>query len=216
MRLDRGRLTAWIVLVSVLALLGYASRAASGKPPQDAAYLYSTAVGGFVQYAIILAVVLAIARPDWRLLALRRPSSYRRIFGPALLFVVSVSVASAIVSSYSDPGREQGLIPKEWDGSRAAPFVVNFVVFTVVAPFVEELTFRGLGYSLLAPLGALTATLWIGLAFGLAHGLVEGLPVLIVFGAALAYLRARVNSVYPGMVLHGAFNGLALIASVTT
>jgi membrane protease YdiL (CAAX protease family) len=216
MRLDRSRLTAWIVLVSTLALLGYASRAASGKPPQDAAYLYSTAIAGFVQYAIILAVVLAISRPNWGLLALRRPSSYRGIVGPALLFVVAVSVVSAIVSAYSDPGREQGLIPKEWDPSRATPFVVNFVVFTAVAPFVEEVTFRGLGYSLLAPLGALTACLWVGLAFGLAHGLVEGLPVLIVFGATLAYLRARVDSVVPGMVLHGAFNALALIASVTT
>lgn len=214
--LERRRLTAWVVLVSALALLGYANRAAGGKPPQDAAYLYSTAIGGVVQYGIILAVVLAIARPDWALLALRRPSSYRRILEPALLFVVSVTVVSLIVSAYSDPGREQGLVPKEWDPSRAAPFVLNFIVFTVVAPFVEEVTFRGLGYSLLAPLGVLTACLWAGLAFGLAHGLVEGLPVLIVFGAALAFLRARVNSVYPGMVLHGAFNAIALIASVTT
>ncbi|HKP19500.1 MAG TPA: CPBP family intramembrane glutamic endopeptidase [Gaiellaceae bacterium] len=214
--LERSRLAGWVVLVSVLALLGYASRAASGKPPQDAAYLYSTAISGIVQYGIILAVVLAIARPDWQLLALRRPSSYGRIAGPALLFVISVTVVSAIVSAYSDPGREQGLIPKEWDSSRAIPFVVNFVVFTIIAPFVEEVTFRGLGYSLLAPLGALTACLWVGLAFGLAHGLVEGLPVLIVFGAALAFLRSRVDSVYPGMVLHGAFNAIALIASVTT
>src|SRR5207247_5320321 len=58
--LDRGRLTAWVALVSVLALLGYASRAAGGKPPKDAAYHYSTAASGIVQYAIILGVVLAI------------------------------------------------------------------------------------------------------------------------------------------------------------
>ena len=45
--LDRGRLTAWITLVSVLALLGYASRATGGKPPKNAAFHYSTAVSGF-------------------------------------------------------------------------------------------------------------------------------------------------------------------------
>ena len=63
--LDRGKLTAWGILVSLLVLLGYASRAAGGKPAKDVAYRYSTAASGLIQYAIILAVVLAIARPQW-------------------------------------------------------------------------------------------------------------------------------------------------------
>ena len=213
---DRGRLTAWVVLVGLLAVLGYASRASGGKPSKDAAYQYSTAVSGLVQYAIILAIVLAITRPEWGLLALRRPSSLRRVLSTALLVFVAVYVTSAIVSAYSDPGREQGLTPDHWDSHRAAQYAVNFFVFVVVAPAVEELTFRGLGYSLLEPLGRITAVLWVGLAFGLAHGLVEGLPILIVFGAGLALIRARTTSVYPGMVVHATFNAIALIVSVTT
>jgi membrane protease YdiL (CAAX protease family) len=215
-RLDRGRLIAWVSVVALLALLGYASRAAEGKPPENAAYKYSTAAGGLVQYAIVLAIVLAIARPQWQLLALRRPSSYRRVFSGAVVVLVAVYATSAIVSAYSDPGREQGLTPDRWDSHRAAAFVVNFLVFVAVAPAIEEITFRGLGYSLLAPLGTLTACLWIGVAFGLAHGLVEGLPILIVFGAGLAYLRHRTDSVYPGMVVHAGFNAIALIVAVTT
>jgi membrane protease YdiL (CAAX protease family) len=215
-QLDRGRLTAWVVLVSVLAVLGYASRAAGGKPPKDAAYQYSTAVAGLVQYAIILAIVLAIARPEWRLLALRRPSSYGRALSTALLAFVVVYATGAIVSAYSDPGREQGLTPEQWDSHRAVQFAVNFAVFVAVAPAVEELTFRGAGYSLLEPLGRVAAILWVGIAFGLAHGLVEGLPILIAFGAGLALIRARTGSVYPGMVVHAAFNAIALIVSVTT
>jgi hypothetical protein len=214
--LDRGRLTAWVVLVGLLALLGYASRASGGKPPKDAAYQYSTAAAGILQYAIILAVVLAITRPDWSLLALRRPSSLGRVLSTALLVFVAVYATGAIVSAYSDPGREQGLTPDHWDSHRAVQYAVNFVVFVVIAPAVEELTFRGLGYSLLEPLGRVSAVLWIGLAFGLAHGLVEGLPILIVFGAGLALIRARSASVYPGMAVHGIFNAIALIVSVTT
>ena len=214
--LDRGKLTGWVALVGVLAVLGYASRAAGGKPPKDAAYQYSTAVAGVIQYAIILAVVLAIARPDWSLLALRRPSSLGRVVATALLVFVAVYATSAIVSAYSDPGREQGLTPAHWDSHRAVQYAVNFVVFVAVAPAVEELTFRGLGYSLLEPLGRVAAVLWVGLAFGLAHGLVEGLPILIVFGAGLALIRARSNSVYPGMIVHATFNAIALIVSVTT
>jgi membrane protease YdiL (CAAX protease family) len=215
--LERGRLTAWIALVSALAILGYASRAAGGKPPKDAAYQYSTAIGGIIQYGIILAIVLAIARPEWRrLFALRAPSSYSRAVTTALVVFVVVYTVAAIVSSYTDPESEQGLVPKEWDSHRAAAFVLNFIVFVAVAPAIEELTFRGLGYSLLVPLGRLTAILWVGVAFGLAHGLVEALPILIAFGAGLAWIRARTDSVYPGMVVHALFNAIALIVSVTT
>ena len=192
--LDRGRLTAWIVLVSVLVLLGYASRAAGGRPPKNAAYQYSTAVSGLVQYAIILGIVLAITRPEWRLLALRRPSSYGRALSTALAAFAAIYAASYLVSLYSNPGREQGLTPEHWDPHRAAPFVANFLVFAAAAPVVEELTFRGLGYSLLEPIGRVSAVLVIGVAFGLAHGLLEGLPVLIVFGVGIAAVRAGLTA----------------------
>jgi CAAX protease family protein len=214
--LRQGKLTAWVILVAVLALLGYSVRLSGGKPPKDAAYLYSTAAAGLVQYAIILGFVLLIARPDWSLLALRRPRGWARTLMAVVLVFIAVYSVAAIVSAFGDPGREQGLTPQGWDSSRAAPFVVNFVVFVAVAPFVEELTFRGLGYSLLEPLGSLTAILWVGIAFGLAHGLLEGLPILIVFGCGLAWLRARSDSVYPGMAVHGIFNAVALIAAVST
>jgi CAAX protease family protein len=215
-RLRGGKLTAWVILVSVLSLLGYAGRAAGGKPPADAAYLYSTAASGFVQYAIILLVVVAIARPDWSLFALRRPRGWGRTLTAAALVFGAVYLTSAIVSAFGNPGREQGLTPQHWDSSRAVPFAVNFVVFVAVAPIVEELTFRGLGYSLLEPLGRLAAILWVGVAFGLAHGLLEGLPILIVFGCGLAYLRERSDSVYPGMAVHATFNAIALIVAVST
>jgi len=215
-QLDRGRLIAWTILVSALALLGYASRASGGKPPANAAYQYTTAIGGIVQYGVILAIVLLITRPEWRRLALRKPTSYGRAVTTALGVLVVVYVISAIVSALTDPGKEQGLTPDNWDPHRITPYVVNFVVFVGVAPFVEELTFRGLGYSVLEPLGRTTAILWIGVAFGLAHGLLEALPILIAFGAGLALIRARTDSVYPGMVVHALFNAVALIVSVST
>ena len=53
------------------------------------------------------------------------------------------------------------------------------------------------------------------LAFGLAHGLVVALPVLTIFGAILAWLRLKTESLYPPIILHALFNGAALIAAVT-
>ena len=87
-------------------------------------------------------------------------------------------------------------------------------MIALLVPFSEEVTFRGLGYKLLERFGRPAAILLVGLTFGLAHGLVEALPVLVPFGAALAYVRARTGSIYPGMIVHGVFNGLVLLAAV--
>jgi membrane protease YdiL (CAAX protease family) len=87
-------------------------------------------------------------------------------------------------------------------------------LFAVVAPIVEELTFRGVGQSLLSFVGRWPSILLVGIAFGVAHGLVEALLVLVPFGIALAWLRDRTKSVLPGMVVHGLFNAIALIAAV--
>jgi membrane protease YdiL (CAAX protease family) len=84
-----------------------------------------------------------------------------------------------------------------------------------MAPLTEELTFRGLGFSLLERYGTWLAIVVVGVTFGLAHGLVQALPELALFGCALAWLRARTGSVLPGMLLHAVFNALALIAAVT-
>lgn len=209
-----GRLIGWLSLVAAQVVLAYGSRAASGKPDQDAVYQYSTAVSAFVTYAIILAIVAAIVRGRLDLLALRQPRSWSRALLLGVATFVAIMVVLAIVNQFLDPGREQGLTPDGWDPSRATAFAVNFVAIAVVAPIAEEIQFRGAGFSLLAPLGTIAAILGVGLSFGLVHGLVEGLPVLAFFGAALAWLRSRTDSIIPCILVHAAFNSLALVASV--
>jgi membrane protease YdiL (CAAX protease family) len=212
-----GRLRAWLFLVGALAALAYGTRASGGKPPKNAVYHWNLAIGGIVEYAIVLTVVLAIA---WggggkRLLALRPPVSWPRAAGLAVVVLIGIYVVAVPLDRVLHAGREQGLTPSGWDSTRAAAFAVNFVVIALIAPIVEELTFRGLGYSLLERYGRTFAILGVGLAFGLAHGLVEGLPILVVFGSGLAWLRSRTQSVYPGMLLHATFNSIALIVSVS-
>jgi len=113
-----------------------------------------------------------------------------------------------------DPGKEQGLTPTHWEPSHAGAFAANLVLFAVIAPAVEELTFRGVGQSLLRFTGRWPSILLVGLAFGVWHGLVQALLVLIPFGIGLAYLRDRTRSVLPGMAVHGLFNAAALALAV--
>ena len=109
------------------------------------------------------------------------------------------------------------LTPTGWEPKHAAAFALNLVAFALIGPIAEELTFRGLGFYLLEGFVGQTATiLALGIMFGLWHGLIEALPVLVVFGLCLAYLRARTDSIYPGMLLHAFFNAAALAIAVTT
>ena len=201
--------------MAALIALGYGSRASSGKPAPDVLYQWSTAVGGLIQDAIVLAFVLAIAGFSTRLLALRRPRSLARAFWSIAGALVAVYIFEVVYSALVHPGNEQGLTPSHWEGAHAAAYVANAIVICTWVPFVEELTFRGLGFSLLARFGRVPAILLVGVIFGLAHGLVLSLPVIVVFGCVLAWVRDRTGSVFPGMLLHGAFNLVALVVAVT-
>ena len=56
------KLVAWLSLVTVLSALNYSSRAAGGEPERNAVFHYDLAIGGLVLYAVMLWVVLRIAR----------------------------------------------------------------------------------------------------------------------------------------------------------
>jgi len=210
-------LAAWTTFVVAFASLSYALRFTEGKPPKDLLYKWSTAESGVIQYAVIGLIVYAIAGLGSRrdLLALRRPTSWVTALVIAVGIGIGMAVLSALLGPILDPGREQGVTPDVWRPAHAAEYVANGVVICMVAPFVEELTFRGLGYSLLVRFGKWTAILLVGVAFALAHGLVEAFPFLFALGAGLAYLRSRVNSVIPGMIVHGLFNAVALAVAVS-
>ena len=211
-----GRLVAWASLVLFLALIGYASRLTSGKPPENALYRYETAIGGIFIYGVLLLLLLWIARglPARELFALRRPRSWPRALGLALAAYAAIFVGAGLILIALDAGDEQGLTPEEWDSSRAGAYAANFVSVAFVGPIVEELLYRGAGMSLLARYGTPVAVLVTAVGFGLGHGLLLALPALVFFGLVTAVVRLKTDSVYPCMLVHCAFNATSLIAAV--
>lgn len=212
-----GRRTAWAVVVTVISALAWASNLASGSPPKNAVYKYSTAASELILFGVILLLVLWIARGMSKrdAFALRAPRSWSAAVGVGIAVLIVIAIANWITNPFLHPGREQGLTPSNWQPAHAGAFALNMVALAVVGPIVEELTFRGLGFRLFQAFGTTAVVIGIGVAFALWHGLLDALPVLFVFGAGLAYLRARTQSVYPGMILHACFNAVALLVAVT-
>ena len=209
-------LVLWTTFVLAFATLSYVGRATGGKPKSDILYQWSTFPAYLIQYAVIFLIVWGIAGLGQRrsLFAARRPTSWKRAAQIAVGIWVGIGVLAAILGPFLHPGREQNLTPPKWEPDHAAAYIANGALICILVPIVEELTFRGLGFSLLRRYGEWTAILLVGLLFGLAHGLVNALPLLVAFGVGLAFLRSRVDSVYPGMIVHGLFNAASLVFSV--
>lgn len=213
-----GALIGWLAFATIFSALNYTSRFSGSRPPQDVAYRWESSIAALVQYALILGIMLLIARgrDPRELFAVRRPISWRGAAAISIAVMAGVLLIAQAMTPFVDPEAEQGLTPTYWDPDRIAQFASFALVVTVVGPIVEELVYRGAGFSLLQPFGQWTAVVGIGVAFGLAHGLIEGLPIITAFGLGLAYLRSRTQSIYPCVLLHSAFNAVALILSLTT
>jgi membrane protease YdiL (CAAX protease family) len=214
-RLQR-KLIAWWALVGVLAVLGFSAQAADEEPAQDVLYRYSTFVFGSFFYLLVLAVVLLIASGIDRreAFALRRPSSWRLAAGLAVGLLVSLLIVASVLEPVLGAGDEQGLDPTGWDSDRAPAFALNAFVTAVLGPIVEEALFRGIGFYLLAQFGQVAAIVVTAIAFALTHGILVGLPIFFIIGVGLGFIRSRTGSIYPPVLLHAGFNGIALIGGV--
>ena len=214
----RTRLIGWSAFVLFLTVLAYAAHFSAAKPEKDVAYRWGSSVSALIEYGIILGAVFLLTRGLERraFLGLRRPTSWSRALGVSLAVVGAVIVVSTVVGAFGNAEKEQGLIPSHWNSHRIAQFAAFAAVVTLIAPVVEELLFRGVGYALLEPFGRNAAVVLVGLSFGLIHGLVIGFPVIAAFGLGLAYLRARTGSIYPCMILHASFNAVGLALGVAT
>ena len=209
------RLGAWLTLIGLLAVVGYAARATGGEPDRDVLYKSSTAVGALAQEAVVVLIVIGIARQA-ALRALRQPAGWGRALLLAIATFVVIAGAAAALEPLLHAGSEQGLSPDRWDPSRSGAYTFNFIVIAAFVPIVEELVFRGVGFSLLRRFGVPVAIAGTAVAFALAHGLVQGFPILLVFGLGLAWLRWKTGSIVPGIAVHASFNALSLILAVTT
>jgi membrane protease YdiL (CAAX protease family) len=209
----RIRLVCWTALIGAVAAINYA--ASGGAGTGEEIYQYATFVDTAIFYALVLGLTALIAHGHRDLWALRvpRPSAFALGLGVLVSIVALEIVVTAL--PIEDPGSEQGLTPHGWQSGHAFAFALNMLLFVVIAPCVEEATFRGVGQSLWrARFGAWPAIAVIGALFGAWHGLLIALLVLIPFGCLLAWLRERTESIWPGIVVHALFNAAAITVSV--
>jgi membrane protease YdiL (CAAX protease family) len=208
---SRGAIAAWLAIAALLIALGFVGTS-SGEVDRDVLYDYAFASGSVVIYGILVGAALLIASRLGRTLEAAGLKRFEwRWVGIAVGLIVLVLILAQALEPLLHAGDKQGLEPEAWRPDRATAFALNALVASTVVPFAEELFFRGVGVRAFLPFGGIGAIAITALAFGLGHGLLVALPVLVPFGLALGWVRLRADSVWPGVLAHGFYNGSALL-----
>jgi membrane protease YdiL (CAAX protease family) len=208
----------WMLLPAILFVANFGGGLAQGTGDRaNAVYDVPTLVASgaievaFAGYAMLAARLSA--QPIAETLAIRRVP-LRRALVTGAVGLVAVLASEAVLDPIFNGGAQQGIEPTHSPQTthQWLAVAVATVMLVLVAPVAEELIFRGLGF---AALGSVAVPV-TSLLFAVAHGLPSLLVEVAVAGLVLAEIRRRTASVLPGMGVHIAFNGLALVIAFLT
>lgn len=168
--------------------------------------------GIMVVFALIFAAAFLNAKG--RSLGLGVPTTGAQLalgVGAGLLLVFVADIVTAGQAKVVGPHPEAvAQILKTHKG--AVSFLFDFASVGIIAPFAEELLFRGVIFAGLAqrlPLGWAAAI--SGVIFGAAHLDPWSIVPLAIVGTGLALLYRRTGSLWPNIIAHATFNGFSLV-----
>lgn len=160
----------------------------------------------------LVAVVVAFAGPYGRL-GLRAAAG--RYFAEALLAAgvgLACAVAWVALLHQASGEHDTDLVERI---TRHLGLPAALLVIAVTPAVLEELMFRGvLQGRLLALFGTRLGLLATAAAFAICHAQPAVLPLHLGLGLYLGWLRERAGSLYPGMLMHFAYNGSIVVLGI--
>jgi membrane protease YdiL (CAAX protease family) len=179
------------------------------------AQLAQSAVIVLLEMAYLLPVILILAwrHVSWKYLGFGKFSWSTMGIGCGLLIVAyGIIIVHNLVLSLLGVDTQGTEIVKMFAALESPVWL--FIVGAVVAPFVEEIFFRGfLFQGFRQKYGWVNAILLSSAIFAAAHlDLVALIPTFIL-GSLLAYMYHRSNSVWPGIILHFLVNSFGLLGA---
>jgi membrane protease YdiL (CAAX protease family) len=135
----------------------------------------------------------------------------RRVVSTVALYLVLLLVVTVVGAAITRAiGLDHGTTSIETDDRSLRYRMVVAVVVVLVAPWIEEIAFRGLLLGALwSRFGFWTAAVVSGFTWAGIHLTPSVLIIFTAEGALLAWVRRRTGSILTGVGLHGAQNTLA-------
>jgi hypothetical protein len=136
----------------------------------------------------------------------------------ALLLGLAIHLPVEAVFRFIDrrwPGPSHDLARSFLDAGPAKKVVIG-AILVAIGPLVEEIFFRGALYRPLQKTSPIPATIAVtSVMFAVSHFAPQTYVPIAVVGLALGVARHASGSLIPPLLLHGAFNGLSLLAMAT-
>lgn len=137
-----------------------------------------------------------------------------------LLFLIAAIPAmlalGLLVTYFSAKPEEQQIVSYFRDQAKLGDFrglVTVFITASIMAPFMEELLFRGYFYPTLKRyLGPVASAVLVSLLFAAFHANLAALPALFVLAICLTVAYEWTGSLLVPMTMHALFNTTSLVA----
>lgn len=173
---------------------------------------------GIAATAPILSVGLALLPRVRSLLAvgLQRVSGRWLLIGVGfglLGWAINRGVVVLYVWISSDSSNPQAGLANTAIGGSFTQFALLVLLAGLIAPFGEELLFRGVLFTWLRRWGFVLAAILSALVFGVAHGFNVVFPAAVVLGVLCAILYEKSGSIWPSVSAHAANNTLIFVTA---
>jgi len=189
-----------------IAIAGAAMRMGMAKGPLLNALSYA----GFVSIALIAWYAWLARRAE------HGPPVRGAVAGLLACFATMPVVAAVLVAwtrLYTAAGgaaEEQQILT-----NLRGDWPIFFLVAVVLAPFTEEVLFRGLLQpALKRRLGAIPAVVLTAAGFAVVHVSITVAPAIFVLGLALGYVYERTGTLAAPIAFHAAFNGVTFLGEL--
>lgn len=158
-----------------------------------------------------IAIIFLWRRVSWAALGLNRFNPNTLAIGCGLLVAVYIVVIINNLIMMALGIITQADVVSDLLAEIDSPLLFAFVT-AIVAPFTEELFFRGFLFKgLREKYGWVNALMFSSIIFALFHGEIATLIPTFLLGALFAYMYQRSESVFPGMFLHFAVNAMGTV-----
>lgn len=180
--------------------------------------LYSGTLTGLIMAIIFIAGVYFIAlKPHglrWADVGLQAFSkSYWGFIIIWLIALIASSILILILMDLLHIGTENSKTESLQQNISLLTIMIGFVSAAIISPVYEEIFYRGFLYKLFRVKWGVGAGIFLSsFIFTIVHiPTYNTLPVNFVSGVICAWCYEKTGSIVPGMIVHGGFNGLAVI-----
>ncbi|MYL63445.1 CPBP family intramembrane metalloprotease [Bacillus hwajinpoensis] len=185
--------------------------------------LYSGTITGFVMSIVFILAVYFIAlkphRLGWNVVGM---CPFSRAYWKWIIVWIVVLIATSLLILILMDFLKIGLENRKTESMKVnmtwVTFIIGFISAAIISPIYEEIFYRGFLYKWFRmKWGVGAGILLSSLIFTIVHiPTYNTLPVNFISGVIFAWTYEKSGSIWPGIIIHGTFNGIAVLLTVLT